>query len=551
VSSRFLPNINWVRAILCPAVVFIATGMDRGYQTDFWHHLACGREIAQTGQISTVETLTFTVAGQPVRDANWLTQITYFRLYELGGLALVQTINSLILAAAAGLLVWICRRRGASPGVAAALGVLAFAGIWQTLLIRPQSVSLLLFVVLYAILIEAEQRRWLLALAPIVMALWVNVHGGFLIGVVLVGAFFGATLAEKLSAPLRRRFFVGPLRDEEGPRRPAAAESSEARIDGSYGSVPLQEFARAFGIGQPAKDTALSIRSGGGMVKALAVCMVGCVLATLLNPYGTGVYEYVFKLSTVASGRQVEEWMPPSMGLWVGRAWAGSILALIALLAVTSRRPRARDLFIALCFIPLACTSVRMVPWWLLTLTPVIAMTLARNLPAKRIAASFSPRGSFVAGAMLLLVCGSAVMSAPLLERFNPVLGNIRCAARLESDLQAVVNQLKPGNESRVFTRLEWGEYLDWAGHPRCKPFMDGRIEIYPDDVWQEYHAITSARADWQSILDKRRVDVLLLDSTFHVELLPKIEANTQWELLDQKGSALLYGRRDALTDGH
>src|SRR6059058_302170 len=70
VSTRWLPNINWVRAIVCPAVVFIAMNMDRGYQTDFWHHLARGREIATAGRIPDAETMVFTVAGKSVRDPN-------------------------------------------------------------------------------------------------------------------------------------------------------------------------------------------------------------------------------------------------------------------------------------------------------------------------------------------------------------------------------------------------------------------------------------------------------------------------------------------------
>src|SRR4051794_36720204 len=99
--------------------------MDRGYQTDFWHHLARGREIAETGKAigKGVETFTFTVAGQPVRDANWLTQLAYFRVFEFGGLPLVQTANSLVLAAAAAALVWVCRRRGTPLALAAAVGV--------------------------------------------------------------------------------------------------------------------------------------------------------------------------------------------------------------------------------------------------------------------------------------------------------------------------------------------------------------------------------------------------------------------------------------------
>ena len=46
---RLLPTANWMRALLAPALVFIATAIERNYQTDFWHHLARGQAIAERG----------------------------------------------------------------------------------------------------------------------------------------------------------------------------------------------------------------------------------------------------------------------------------------------------------------------------------------------------------------------------------------------------------------------------------------------------------------------------------------------------------------------
>jgi hypothetical protein len=529
VSSRWLPNINWVRAIVCPAVVFIATSLDRGYQTDFWHHIACGREIARTGTIVDAEPFAFTVVGQPARDANWLTQLTYFRLHEIGGLALVQTVNSLMLAIAAGGLVWICRRRGGSMLVAAGVSVFAFAGIWQTLLIRPQSVSILLFVTLYAILLEAEQRRRLLALPPVLMALWANVHGGFPIGLLLIGAFITGVIAERIVGSLRKRF---------ASSRPAGWDPRPADV---------------------AEDAALGIRRGRGLLRGLIACLAACLAATLVNPYGAGIYKYVVALSATASDRQVEEWMPPSMNLWVGRVWLASVAGLILLLAFAPRRPRTRELIAAMCFLPLACASVRMVPWWLLAVSPVAAMIIGRNLALaacpKRSAA---PRPSFAAGAMLAAIVAVVALSTPWLEGYNPVFGTLRPAARPEANIQAMVDRIKPHGptrSSRVFSRLEWGEYLVWSAHPKASVFMDGRIEIYPDDVWQQYHAITCARADWQSILDAHGVDYLLLDTAFHGELMPRVESSERWRRIDAAGPAVLYERGPAFdvaaTDVH
>jgi hypothetical protein len=530
VSARFLPNIHWVRAIVCPAVVFIAMNMDRGYQTDFWHHLARGREIALAGKIPDAETMVFTVAGESVRDPNWLTQLGYYGLFQLGGLGLVQTVNALILAAAAGVLVWTCQRRSGSLAIAAAVGVFTVAGVWQTLLIRPQSVSLLLFVTLYAVLSEAEGRRRLLLIPPILMALWANVHGGFPIGLVLAGAFLAATVAERFSTRIRRRMFTAAARQD---------------VDGGVVVAESQSALPA-----SSDDAALRVRGQAGMICALAACFAACVLATLLNPYGVNLYRYVLSLSQLAAGREIEEWLPPSMNLWVGRAWALSVIAVIALLSLAPRRPRPRDVFVALCFLPLAAASVRMVPWWLLAAAPVLAATVARSIAAMRAGSDhvvrLQARPTFAAYAMVALVAFACLASLPWLERHNPVLGSLRSSARTESNLQEVLDDLRRdrANEGRVFTRLEWGEYVDWAGRSkRLSPFMDGRIEIYNDDLWRQYHVVSAAGEGWQSILNSHDVDYLLLDRSQHARLISRVSTSGEWLPLAQSGPAILYGR--------
>jgi hypothetical protein len=143
------------------------------------------------------------------------------------------------------------------------------------------------------------------------------------------------------------------------------------------------------------------------------------------------------------------------------------------------------------------------------------------------------------------------VLSVPALEQFNPVLGRLRPASRPEADLQAVLDHVPArAGTNRVFTRLEWGDYLDWAGHPRMSPFMDGRIEIYPNDVWRQYHAVTSGREDWQAILDRRGVDYLLLDESFHAELLPRVRASGRWAPVARSEPAVLFGRTDGTAAG-
>ena len=75
-----------MRLLLAPALVFVACGIDRNYQTDLWHHLARGRAIAAESRLVDDDRFTYTVAGRQFQDVNWLSQLIFFRIYQFGGL---------------------------------------------------------------------------------------------------------------------------------------------------------------------------------------------------------------------------------------------------------------------------------------------------------------------------------------------------------------------------------------------------------------------------------------------------------------------------------
>ena len=72
-----MPTDRWTRFLLAPALVFIATAMDRNYQTDLWHHLARGRAILAEGQLFDADHFTYTVHGKSLQDVNWVWQVIF------------------------------------------------------------------------------------------------------------------------------------------------------------------------------------------------------------------------------------------------------------------------------------------------------------------------------------------------------------------------------------------------------------------------------------------------------------------------------------------
>ena len=80
---------------------------------------------------------------------------------------------------------------------------------------------------------------------------------------------------------------------------------------------------------------------------------------------------------------------------------------------------------------------------------------------------------------------------------------------------------------------------------------MDGHIELYPDEVWADYAALTRGRADWEALLAEYDVAYLILDrSGHHHELLPLVEGSPNWRLVKEVGTAVLFERvpMDALA---
>jgi hypothetical protein len=499
-----LPTDRWLRALLVPALVFAAAGIGRNYQTDLWHHLARGRVIAAEGRLLDEDRFSCTVAGQPFQDANWAWQVLHYELFRQGGLPLLQAFNAAVLAAAMAVLGALCARRSGSLSASAAVGILVFLGLWQLVLIRPQTFSLLYFVLLYACLEGSLSRPWLLVFPPVILAAWANTHGGFPVGLALVGCYALGTGLAGLSAG----------EGDMGPR------------------------------------LAAGLRASGPW----AVCLLASLAATCVNPYGWRVWQYVALTAGTAAGRRIDEWLPPGVSGLAGKVFVGSVLLLVGLYAWTGSRPGADrrrfwlDLSLVACFLPAACGSVRMLAWWLPVIAPILAERLADAVPRlRRLDAAPAPPSAGAAlcvAALALLV----VLSLPWLERFNPVFRIPGRGHRTETDLQAVADHLRAGApEGKVFTRFDWGEYLGWSLEGRYAVFMDGRIEIFPDEVWAEYSALTRGRADWEELLRHYGVDCVLLDASgYHRELLPLVEKSPHWHETFRQGDLVLFEKRAA-----
>jgi hypothetical protein len=151
----------------------------------FWQ-IAIGKWIVDHRAVPTVDFYTFTMTGQPWMSTQWLAQALYGQADAFGGWTGVVILTALPIALTFALLARFIERR--IGGIAAILLVpLSFAIALPHLLARPHAFALPVMVAWVGALLSADERRvapsfWLVAL----MTLWANLHGSFLLGLMLI-----------------------------------------------------------------------------------------------------------------------------------------------------------------------------------------------------------------------------------------------------------------------------------------------------------------------------------------------------------------------------
>lgn len=168
---------------------------------DYWWYLRLGGDTLAAGAVPTVDELSASQAGAPMVYHSWGAAVLFWLVHRAGGLTLSVLLRGLLLAAACAL-AWLTARRAGAGRIGAALAlllaVLASSGNWS---MRPQLFAYPLFALALFLLSAwqdgGEERGaktpggrsqkgiyWL----PLLSLLWVNLHGSFVMLVLLVGA---------------------------------------------------------------------------------------------------------------------------------------------------------------------------------------------------------------------------------------------------------------------------------------------------------------------------------------------------------------------------
>lgn len=183
---------------------------------DLWWHLKTGEVMIQNG--GWLQSDPFSYAGDGVVSARealilkgyWLWQLTAYGLYALLGFNGIFLLNLLTIGTLAGVVVQQLRRQQVNSALAALLLSLGFYLLRATYpLERPQVLSFLLATILLALLARVREGGELGWTLPLLMLLWANLHGGFVVGDLILLCFsVGAVLEYRHDLPRLRHLLT-------------------------------------------------------------------------------------------------------------------------------------------------------------------------------------------------------------------------------------------------------------------------------------------------------------------------------------------------------
>jgi hypothetical protein len=184
-------------------LLFVAFGVAAAFtpaQNDTFWHLRAGADIWRSGHVPRIDSYSYTAAGAPWPDHEWLSQALMYAIYRAGGMPGLEIGAAALILATAGVVYRLMIGPRLTRFALLAAGLAVSSCVWT---LRPQVLSLLLLALLVWLLV----RGWVL-LIPALFLVWANAHGGVALGglvlVVATGAAIGRSLWVRAAADRRR-----------------------------------------------------------------------------------------------------------------------------------------------------------------------------------------------------------------------------------------------------------------------------------------------------------------------------------------------------------
>jgi hypothetical protein len=333
-------NVRVLLRVACAAVLAAVLTQTRA-DPDLFGHIRFGHDIVAARSAHLVDRYSFT-SDRPWINHEWLSEVVMYGAYNAAGAPGLIALKLSLLALMLGAVALAIRRAGPHDFAWDLLLALAVVCTFpQTVSVRPQLFSLALFAPLLLVLLSARRHRRALLWSIPIMMVWVNVHGGWVVGAGTLAVWTG----------------VGLISDR--PRR----------------------------------------EKGRAIVVAAAALAV-----TLVNPYGLELWKFV-RETVAFGRENIADWQPVVgdrvlFGLW---ALVAVVSAVALLVAVARRTIDLQGSALVLMFGLASFRVSRLLSFFALSAVMVLAPEIGSMLRHRASARSQRPIVRWVPAVLLLL----------------------------------------------------------------------------------------------------------------------------------------------------
>ena len=458
---------------------------------DIWWHMRNAQYLLQNHQFPRTDMYSFTVAGHPWINHEWLSEIPYYLAYESFGLVGLKTLCFLIFDTIFLLLLYLCFQE--SRNFKGSVTVCYFATFFATVSFGPRTMlSGYVFLILLLIVLQKYRKQGHAPLwsIPIIFFLWINCHGSWSQGLIVL-------------------FLI----------------AVSGLVEGVWGRV------------ESAKWTSKQI-------KELAITGVATVAALFLNPFGWRLVWYPFDMAfkQKAAIIQIAEWASVDFHEMRGKMTIILIVGLMAAALFRSRRWNLGGLLVLFFALYSGLTYIRFLVLLGIVAAPVLAQALD-FFPLYR-PQDETPKVNM---AVIVLIIG-------LMIYFWPREATVRASVE-QTYPAGVLPYLKAhppqGNVANFFI---WGGYLGWHDR-NFKTFIDSRVDIFQyEGVFDDYLGLMGAdlaQHKPDAILNKYNVKYVLFppaDSTNPLHtgggLVYTLQQEPQWKTVYKDKVCVLLERQ-------
>jgi len=477
-----IPKLTDIVFVVVFILVLASGSQMLGIDSDLGRHLTLGNYILEQHTVPTRDIFSHTLPNHHRPPYEWLAQIFFALVNRLLGLDGVILFTATVIAITFTLAFQYASQRSQSPIIALVVTLLSIGASSLHWLPRPHIITFLLL----GIWVEHLEKIRIgkpvkLIIFSMIMLFWVNMHGGFIFGILAWCAYFAGWLWDK---------YRGKATNQTG--------------------------------GQ------------------LLVAGITSLVVTVITPDLWRNWEAVLNNRSAFILSRTVETMPPNLLSSSALPFTFLLVLTVSLFALNYKTLSASHFLLLAGFGAMSLLMARNIPLFVIIGIPIISMLIKASFINSKTWGNIEERfagfgkqaqWSIIPTLAIFLAGFYFVKQQQTIFQFNPQVFPVQAMDWLDANPQS-------GN---MFNEFNWGGYILYQTWPKQKVFLDSQSDFYGEALMRDYEQIISARGDWESQLEKYKIDWLIIPVNSSLGI--RLSENQNWETTYKDGTSVIIRR--------